>query len=191
MELRTCVRTAAAVALIGLVSACGAAGNVAVPQTTTPLATTTTTTTTTTTVSIVPIPSDLVGKSAKDVLSELNGLGFVDVQAYSPDGMAVTLTDAWNVVSIDGGGVSALAGSRITLRVEPKATTTVAPPPPPRTTQQAPPPAYTPPPPAPAPTEVYYKNCDAARAAGAAPIYRGQPGYRAALDRDNDGIACE
>jgi hypothetical protein len=38
---------------------------------------------------------------------------------------------------------------------------------------------------------VYYPNCDAARAAGAAPIYRGQPGYRPALDRDDDGIACE
>ncbi|MBV7266694.1 excalibur calcium-binding domain-containing protein [Erythrobacter ani] len=39
--------------------------------------------------------------------------------------------------------------------------------------------------------DVYYRNCDAARAAGAAPIYRGQPGYRSALDRDNDGVACE
>ena len=38
---------------------------------------------------------------------------------------------------------------------------------------------------------VYYRNCTAARAAGAAPIYQGQPGYRAALDRDHDGIACE
>lgn len=37
----------------------------------------------------------------------------------------------------------------------------------------------------------YFPNCTAARAAGAAPIYRGQPGYRPALDRDNDGIACE
>ncbi|WAH98832.1 excalibur calcium-binding domain-containing protein [Arthrobacter sp. MMS18-M83] len=43
----------------------------------------------------------------------------------------------------------------------------------------------------PAPSSVYYANCTAARAAGAAPIYRGQPGYRPALDRDNDGIACE
>ncbi len=41
------------------------------------------------------------------------------------------------------------------------------------------------------PKSVYYKNCTAARAAGAAPIYRGEPGYRPALDRDNDGIACE
>ena len=27
--------------------------------------------------------------------------------------------------------------------------------------------------------------------AGAAPLYRGEPGYRAALDPDGDGIACE
>jgi len=45
--------------------------------------------------------------------------------------------------------------------------------------------------PAPAPASVYYVNCTAARAAGAAPIHRGQPGYRSALDRDGDGIACE
>ena len=38
---------------------------------------------------------------------------------------------------------------------------------------------------------VYYANCAEARAAGAAPLYRGQPGYRSGLDRDNDGIACE
>ncbi|WP_405671452.1 excalibur calcium-binding domain-containing protein [Streptomyces sp. NBC_01530] len=38
---------------------------------------------------------------------------------------------------------------------------------------------------------VYYKNCDAARAAGAAPLHRGDPGYRAELDRDGDGVACE
>lgn len=37
----------------------------------------------------------------------------------------------------------------------------------------------------------YYENCDAARAAGAAPIMRGAPGYRSALDRDDDGVACE
>jgi endonuclease YncB( thermonuclease family) len=36
-----------------------------------------------------------------------------------------------------------------------------------------------------------YPNCAAARAAGATPLYRGQPGYRTALDRDGDGIACE
>jgi Excalibur calcium-binding domain len=62
---------------------------------------------------------------------------------------------------------------------------------------QAPAPAYTQPAPAytaPAPaggSDVYYANCTAAKAAGAAPIYRGQPGYRSGLDRDDDGIACE
>ncbi|MBB6015967.1 excalibur calcium-binding domain-containing protein [Deinococcus radiopugnans] len=42
-----------------------------------------------------------------------------------------------------------------------------------------------------APSTVYYASCAAARAAGAAPISAGQPGYRARLDRDNDGVACE
>ena len=37
----------------------------------------------------------------------------------------------------------------------------------------------------------YYPNCIAANAAGAAPIYRGQPGYSTKLDRDGDGVACE
>lgn len=37
----------------------------------------------------------------------------------------------------------------------------------------------------------YFPNCAAARAAGAAPMRRDEPGYRSGLDRDNDGIACE
>ena len=37
----------------------------------------------------------------------------------------------------------------------------------------------------------YYRNCDAARSAGVAPLYVGEPGYRDALDRDGDGVACE
>lgn len=39
--------------------------------------------------------------------------------------------------------------------------------------------------------DVYYPNCAAARAAGAAPVRRGQPGYGAHLDRDGDGVGCE
>jgi hypothetical protein len=38
---------------------------------------------------------------------------------------------------------------------------------------------------------VYYANCTEARAAGDTPLYRGDPGYRAGLDRDGDGVACE
>lgn len=37
----------------------------------------------------------------------------------------------------------------------------------------------------------YYPNCAAARAAGVAPLYAGQPGYSSNLDRDGDGVACE
>ncbi len=36
-----------------------------------------------------------------------------------------------------------------------------------------------------------YANCSEARAAGAAPVRRGQPGYGSHLDRDNDGVGCE
>ncbi|SNS92780.1 excalibur calcium-binding domain-containing protein [Rhodococcoides kyotonense] len=88
--------------------------------------------------------------------------------------------------------------------------TTVAPTPetvpvyvPPPTTEYAPAPApayvpepepvYVPPAPvvAEAPSYVSYANCAAVRAAGAAPIYRGEPGYSSKLDRDGDGVGCE
>ena len=68
---------------------------------------------------------------------------------------------------------------------------------PPPATQYTPPPTaeYTPPPtteytPPPQPS-ASYKNCGEVKAAGAAPIRRGEPGYAAHLDRDGDGIACE
>jgi micrococcal nuclease len=40
-------------------------------------------------------------------------------------------------------------------------------------------------------SNVYYKNCSEARAAGAAPVRLGQPGYGSHLDRDGDGVGCE
>ena len=45
--------------------------------------------------------------------------------------------------------------------------------------------------PEPEPQKESYANCKAAKAAGAAPLYRGDPGYSEDLDRDEDGIACE
>jgi len=36
-----------------------------------------------------------------------------------------------------------------------------------------------------------FRNCDEARAAGAAPVSRGEPGYGPHLDRDGDGVGCE
>ena len=41
------------------------------------------------------------------------------------------------------------------------------------------------------PSDVYYKNCSAAKAAGAAPVRIGEPGYGTHLDRDGDGVGCE
>ena len=38
---------------------------------------------------------------------------------------------------------------------------------------------------------MYFPNCKKAKEAGAAPLYRGDPGYREELDRDGDGVACE
>ena len=55
-------------------------------------------------------------------------------------------------------------------------------------------------PPSPAPTAKHrfangrvFTNCDAARAAGAAPLQRGTTDFKANsdLDRDGDGVACE
>lgn len=58
----------------------------------------------------------------------------------------------------------------------------------PTTKKPTPPPAAAEPDP---PKSVSYANCDAVRAAGAAPLYAGQPGYSRKLDRDGDGVACE
>lgn len=67
-----------------------------------------------------------------------------------------------------------------------------APAPAPPVREQAPAPGPAPAPaPAPSGAGVSYANCAAARAAGAAPIMRGEPGYSSKLDRDNDGVACE
>ena len=37
----------------------------------------------------------------------------------------------------------------------------------------------------------YFAGCDDARAAGVAPLYSDEPGYRPEMDGDGDGIACE
>ncbi|MGY2075052.1 excalibur calcium-binding domain-containing protein [Blastococcus sp. SYSU DS0828] len=62
-----------------------------------------------------------------------------------------------------------------------------------RSTAPAPSASSAPVAPAPAPQapSTYFKNCDAARAAGAAPVRVGDPGYAGHLDRDGDGVGCE
>jgi hypothetical protein len=94
-------------------------------------------------------------------------------------------------------------GKNVLLRVAKPAPATTTPPEPTDipptidtpTTDVTPAPAPEPaaeeePAPAPAP-DAYYANCAEARAAGAAPMTAGEPGYRPGLDRDNDGIACD
>ncbi|MGW4479059.1 GmrSD restriction endonuclease domain-containing protein [Rhodococcus triatomae] len=39
--------------------------------------------------------------------------------------------------------------------------------------------------------DTYFAHCADARAAGAAPLYAGRPGYRPEMDGDGDGVACE
>lgn len=41
------------------------------------------------------------------------------------------------------------------------------------------------------PPTLSVNNCAEARAAGAAPVHRGEPGYSGSLDRDGDGVGCE
>lgn len=41
------------------------------------------------------------------------------------------------------------------------------------------------------PAAAYYQNCTEVRAAGAAPIYAGDPGFQSKFDRDGDGVGCE
>lgn len=38
---------------------------------------------------------------------------------------------------------------------------------------------------------VYYNNCAEVKAAGEAPLHKGDPGFRKALDTNHNGIACE
>ena len=45
--------------------------------------------------------------------------------------------------------------------------------------------------PSPAATTVVYQSCAQVRAAGKAPLHRGDPGYSRELDRNGDGVACE
>jgi hypothetical protein len=56
--------------------------------------------------------------------------------------------------------------------------------------EQIPPPQVVSPP-VELPSPAYYSSCAAARGAGVAPLYAGEPGYRGGLDRDGDGVACE
>ncbi|RSM75561.1 hypothetical protein DMH04_37910 [Kibdelosporangium aridum] len=135
------------------------------------------------------MPLDLAGRTASKVDSELRALGFTVIKYLGPDGKEVWGDASWIVVSVVGAGGAVRPDSVVHVNVDKP-----APPPAPKTSTPKVTPKPTPPktqqPPAP-PKAAYYKNCAAARAAGAAPVRVGQPGYGRHLDRDGDGIGCE
>jgi Excalibur calcium-binding domain len=187
-------RLACVIAALTVASACGtpptntASPIIQTPATTssstTSTTTSTTTTSTTTTLAVPPVtvPADLAGKSAAGVETQLKNLGFKVIKYLDPDGKPVAADSTWTVASVDLSGVSVAPDTSIYVRVS-KPT----PPPAPKATPKTvePEPVEEP------PAAAYYKNCTAAKAAGAAPLHLGEPGYRSALDRDHDGIACE
>ncbi|WP_285507565.1 excalibur calcium-binding domain-containing protein [Actinokineospora sp. NBRC 105648] len=140
-----------------------------------------------TTTAVVEVPADLVGKNAEEARTALTGLGFT-VDYQSVDGRNVIVASNWTVIAVE----RAVGTTRIVLRVDKAPAATK---PSPTTASPEPPPVAGPPRAEPEVTKpaanVYYKNCDAARAAGAAPLHVGEPGYRPDLDRNHDGLACE
>lgn len=105
--------------------------------------------------------------------------------------------------SSDTGCGTLIAVAVIAFLVGRASVSETAPEPPTPTTQQfmsaptadaepapAPEPAYSPPERLAEPS-AYYRDCSAARAAGAAPVRAGDPGYARHLDRDGDGVGCE
>nr|WP_063779413.1 excalibur calcium-binding domain-containing protein [Kibdelosporangium sp. MJ126-NF4]CEL23195.1 hypothetical protein [Kibdelosporangium sp. MJ126-NF4]CTQ94358.1 hypothetical protein [Kibdelosporangium sp. MJ126-NF4] len=184
-----------AVALLVFASACATptpTPSAARVNQTTAQPTTTTTTTTTTTAPVAQsaaIPLDLAGRTAAAVDQQLRAAGFTILRYVSPDGSQVLPDPTWTVVSVEGAGTTARSDAVVYIKVDKP-----APPPPPKTstkttTKATPKPA--PPAEPPPPAAAYYKNCTEARAAGAAPVHRGEPGYGRHLDRDGDGVGCE
>ncbi|MDV6266995.1 excalibur calcium-binding domain-containing protein [Rhodococcus globerulus] len=124
--------------------------------------------------------------------------------ATSSTTVAATTTQATTTTTVKT--TTSAAAPTTTTTVAPTTTTTLAmvplvpqvttttqyvPPPPVYTPPKTTEPAYVPPPVKVPNAGVKYANCDEAKAAGAAPILRGEPGYAPKLDRDNDGIACD
>lgn len=139
----------------------------------------------------VTVPADLIGKDAQLVNVQLHELGFTHINYASLDGRSLNpyIYNDWTVTQVSPapGTVVAVTGTVTVTAAKPKPVAPAPLPPAPVQVPSAPPPL----PNKSAPQSVYYANCAAARAAGAAPLYRGQPGYRPDLDGNNNGVACE
>lgn len=163
-----------------------------------------------------PIAPNVVGKNLPDAIHRLEISGYKQVDVVDDSGMTITkdhYEDGYEVTAQDKDGTGIPTTDTITLTVAeshiaalvstPSPTpeeTTATPEPEPATVEPEPEPAAeepepvadepTPSAPAPAPVRPF-TSCAQAREAGAAPLYRGDPGYSPRLDRDKDGVACE
>lgn len=163
---------------------------------------------------------NVVGSSLPDAIQVLKTEGFGTVSVTDEHGATVLKShyaDGFQVTAqTPGAGVKAKVSKAVSLTVRathtpaslvshkptpspspsptPSPSPSTTPTPSPEPTVDAPVEEPTPEPPAqpePAAQQAYYSSCREAKAAGAAPLYRGDPGYRSGLDRDGDGVACE
>lgn len=136
----------------------------------------------------------LISPSAPKESTPVSGL-------LGPTSVATVTSSATQTITVTASTTTTTAPSSTTTTAA-TTTTTTAPPPNPVVTEtntRTPVPTAAAPrtptttvaPEAPSGGSTSYPNCTAAKAAGAAPIYKGQPGYRSGLDRDGDGIACD
>lgn len=168
-----------------------------------------------------PIAPNVVGKNLPDAIHRLEISGYKQVNVVDDSGMTITkdhYEDGYEVTAQDKEGTDIPTTDTITLTVaeshvaalvstpsptpeettatpEPEVTPEPEPEPEPEPAAEEPEPvAEEPAPPAPAPAPAParpFTSCAQAREAGAAPLYRGDPGYSPRLDRDKDGVACE
>jgi hypothetical protein len=144
----------------------------------------------------VTVPGDLVGQNADLAYDELSRLGIVDINYTSDDvgSRVAPLLENWLVIKVEPApGTVVLTTDKVVITITQKQVP-VAPVAPPAVSAPAPAPVLSPVDSSPGGStggSAYYRNCAAARAAGVAPLHRGDPGYRSGLDRDGDGIACE
>ena len=144
---------------------------------------------------------NVVGQDLPAAVKTLNDAGYKSISMQDESGKILYNSADYVVTAQDPAKGKTATSKTIKLTAKAKVAptpspspTTKSPSPTPTTTSPTPTPEPEPTSEAPAPApepEVFYKNCAAARAAGAAPIYRGQPGYRSKLDADGDGIACD
>lgn len=155
---------------------------------------------------------NVVGQDLPAAVKTLNEAGYKSISMQDENGKILYNSEEYVVTAQDPAKGKTATSKTIKLTAKAKVAptpspspTTKSPSPTPTTTSPTPTPTPEPAQPerheeAPAPVhqeqrapepQTYYANCAAARAAGAAPIYQGQPGYRSGLDRDGDGIACD